>query len=29
MENLSIAKDGDLLFSEDGNSTIWWVRYAR
>jgi glucose/arabinose dehydrogenase len=26
---LTVAKDGSLLFSEDGNGTIWRVRYIR
>jgi len=26
---LSVAKDGSLLFSEDGNGTIWRVRFQR
>lgn len=26
---LTVAKDGSLLFSEDGNGTIWRVRYAK
>ena len=26
---LTVAKDGSLLFSEDGNGTIWRVRYTR
>ena len=26
---VSVAKDGSLLFSEDGNGTIWRVSYGR
>ena len=26
---ITVAKDGSLLFSEDGNGTIWRVSYAR
>jgi glucose/arabinose dehydrogenase len=26
---INIAKDGSLLFSEDGNGTIWRVTYQR
>ncbi|MBA2241270.1 MAG: hypothetical protein H0W04_00040 [Chthoniobacterales bacterium] len=26
---LTIAKDGSLLFSEDGNKTIWRVSYGK
>ena len=26
---LTVAKDGSLLFSEDGNGTIWRVSYAK
>jgi glucose/arabinose dehydrogenase len=25
----TVAKDGSLLFSEDGNKTIWRVSYSR
>ena len=25
---LTTARDGSLLFSEDGNNTLWRVRYA-
>jgi len=26
---ITVAKDGSLLFSEDGNKTIWRVSYER
>lgn len=26
---ITVAKDGSLLFSEDGNGTIWQVSYGR
>jgi len=26
---VTVAKDGSLLFSEDGNDTIWRVSYAK
>jgi glucose/arabinose dehydrogenase len=26
---ITVGKDGSLFFSEDGNSTIWRVRYSR
>jgi glucose/arabinose dehydrogenase len=26
---ITVAKDGALLFSEDGNNTIWRVSYAK
>ena len=26
---ITVAKDGSLLFSEDGNGTIWRVSYGR
>ena len=26
--SVTVAPDGDLLFSEDGNGTIWRVSYA-